>query len=154
MTAAGSPVLGARCPRAVRRDVPQAPARGQATNEALARELMTADLSRVHAMMRGTIADPLTAPEAARMAESIRAVFNANAKALKLLPTAGPRFSVRDWIEDGADSAEAGSILFISARYVDMSVLLAAAHALARHGDEHADDDAPHARSQVLVLRR
>jgi hypothetical protein len=37
---------------------------------------MTADLSRVHAMMRGTIADPLTAPEAARMAESIRAVFN------------------------------------------------------------------------------
>ena len=37
-------------------------------------------------MMRGTIADPLTAPEAARMAESIRAVFNVNAKALKLLP--------------------------------------------------------------------
>ncbi|MFN7101001.1 MAG: type IV secretion system DNA-binding domain-containing protein [Pseudorhizobium sp.] len=98
-------------------------AEGRATNEALARELMTADLSRVHAMMRGTIADPLTAPEAARMAESIRAVFNVNAKALKLLPTAGPRFSVRQWIEDGADSARSeGSILFISARYVDMSV--------------------------------
>ncbi len=54
-------------------------AEGRATNDALARELMTADLTRVHAMMRGTIADPLTAPEAARMAESIRAVFNVNA---------------------------------------------------------------------------
>ncbi len=89
---------------------------------------MTADLSRVHAMMRGTIADPLTAPEAARMAESIRAVFNVNAKALKLLPTSGHRFSVRDWIEEGAHEDEGtnakrrGSMVFISARYVDMSV--------------------------------
>jgi hypothetical protein len=46
-------------------------------------------------MMRGTIADPLTAPEAARMAESIRAVFNVNAKALKLLPTSVPLFGPR-----------------------------------------------------------
>jgi type IV conjugative transfer system coupling protein TraD len=92
---------------------------GRATNDALARELMTADLTRVHAMMRGTIADPLTAPEAARMAESIRAVFNVNAKALKLLPAAGPRFSVRQWVED--DDGK-GSVVFISARYVDMSV--------------------------------
>jgi len=79
-------------------------------------------------MMRGTIADPLTAPEAARMAESIRAVFNVNAKALKLLPTSGRRFSVRDWIEEGAHEDEgtnakkSGSMVFISARYVDMSV--------------------------------
>ncbi|MCB4860935.1 type IV secretion system DNA-binding domain-containing protein [Sphingobium sp. PNB] len=98
-------------------------AEGRGTNEALARELMTADLSRVHAMMRGTIADPLTAPEAARMAESIRAVFNVNAKALKLLPTSGRRFSVRQWIENGGHDAEGkGSVVFISARYVDMSV--------------------------------
>ncbi|AIT79240.1 type IV secretion system DNA-binding domain-containing protein [Novosphingobium pentaromativorans] len=103
-------------------------AEGRGTNAALARELMTADLSRVHAMMRGTIADPLTAPEAARMAESIRAVFNVNAKALKLLPTSGHRFSVRDWIEEGAHDDEgtnakrSGSMVFISARYVDMSV--------------------------------
>ncbi|PAL19372.1 type IV secretion system DNA-binding domain-containing protein [Sphingopyxis sp. GW247-27LB] len=103
-------------------------AEGRGTNAALARELMTADLSRVHAMMRGTIADPLTAPEAARMAESIRAVFNVNAKALKLLPTSGRRFSVRDWIEEGAHEDEgtnakkSGSMVFISARYVDMSV--------------------------------
>lgn len=74
-------------------------------------------------MMRGTIADPLTAPEAARMAESIRAVFNVNAKALKLLPTSGRRFSVRQWIEnDGHDAEGRGSVVFISARYVDMSV--------------------------------
>jgi hypothetical protein len=98
------------------------------TSVSSARELMTADLSRVHAMMRGTIADPLTAPEAARMAESIRAVFNVNAKALKLLPTSGRRFSVRDWIEEGANEDEganakkSGSMVFISARYVDMSV--------------------------------
>lgn len=92
---------------------------GKGTNEALASELMTADLSAVHKLMRGTIADPLTAPEAARMAESIRAVFNANAKALKLLPRSGPTFSVRDWVEA---EDRPSSILFISARYVDMSV--------------------------------
>lgn len=92
---------------------------GKGTNEALASELMTADLAQVHKLMRGTIADPLTAPEAARMAESIRAVFNANAKALKLLPRSGPKFSVRDWVEA---EDRPSSILFISARYVDMSV--------------------------------
>ena len=92
---------------------------GTATNEALAQKLMTADLTQVHAMMRGTIADPLTAPEAARMAESIRAVFNVNAKALKLLPASGPSFSLRSWIEEDDGT---GSAVFISARYVDMSV--------------------------------
>ncbi|OYZ12597.1 MAG: conjugal transfer protein TraD [Novosphingobium sp. 28-62-57] len=96
---------------------------GNGTNEALAKKLMTADLSEVHAMMRGTIADPLTAPEAARMAESIRAVFNVNAKALKLLPASGKPFSVRQWIEDDDDGSQGkGSAVFISARYVDMSV--------------------------------
>jgi hypothetical protein len=46
-------------------------------------------------------------------------VFNANAKALKLLPAKGPRFSVRDWTRG---VSEPGSILFLSARYVDMSI--------------------------------
>ena len=50
--------------------------RGQTTNLALSENLMTADLKRVHHFLQNTIADPLTAPEAARMAESIRAVFN------------------------------------------------------------------------------
>lgn len=94
-------------------------ARGQPSNDALAKELMTADLAAVHRLMRGTIADPLTAPEAARMAESIRAVFNANAKALKLLPRHGRRFSIRQWVESDGNE---GGFVFISARYVDMSV--------------------------------
>jgi type IV conjugative transfer system coupling protein TraD len=92
----------------------------RATNQALADELMTASLAHVHKLMEGTIADPLTAPEAARMAESIRAVFNANAKALKMLPTSGKRFSVKEWVH-GA-SCLPGAILFVSARYVDLSI--------------------------------
>lgn len=94
-------------------------AEGRATNAALSSELMTASLAHVHQLMQGTVADPLTAPEAARMAESIRAVFNANAKALRMLPVTGVPFSVRRWVE--GDCAEA-SFLFVSARYVDMSV--------------------------------
>ncbi|MCP5400751.1 MAG: type IV secretion system DNA-binding domain-containing protein [Novosphingobium sp.] len=92
---------------------------GDASNEALARRLMSADLAKVHAMLRGTIADPITAPEAARMAESVRAVFNVNARALKLLPREGARFSIREWVE--ADGGE-GGFVFLSARYVDLSV--------------------------------
>lgn len=92
---------------------------GDASNEALARRLMSADLAKVHAMLRGTIADPITAPEAARMAESVRAVFNVNARALKLLPREGARFSIREWVE--VDDGE-GGFVFLSARYVDLSV--------------------------------
>ena len=91
---------------------------GTATNEALARRLMTVDRSEVHKLMRGTMADPLTVPEAARMAESIRAVFNANESA-QAVASSGPRFSVRDWVKG---DCQAGSILFLSARYVDMSI--------------------------------
>ncbi len=92
---------------------------GRASNAALSAELMTASLSHVHKLMAGTVADPLTAPEAARMAESIRAVFNANAKALRMLPTEGARFSVRRWVQG---ECAAGAMLFVSARYVDMPV--------------------------------
>jgi hypothetical protein len=101
----------------------------------------------VHKLMRGTIADPLTAPEAARMAESIRAVFNANAKALKLLPTSRARASrsatgsrramKRTNAKDGLDPVHLGALR----RH---ERLFAAAHAVARYCDEHADDDAPH----------
>lgn len=56
----------------------------------LAKEPRTADLAAVHWLMRGTIADPLTAPNAARVAKSIGAMFNANAKALTLMPRRGP----------------------------------------------------------------
>jgi len=98
-------------------------AQGRGSNAALAQELMSADLSDVHELVKDTMAGPITAPEAARMAESVRAVFNVNAKALELLPTEGPRFSVREWIEQSAEKpAGRGSILFVSSRYVDMSV--------------------------------
>ncbi|MDK2766077.1 MAG: type IV secretion system DNA-binding domain-containing protein, partial [Sphingomonas sp.] len=78
---------------------------------------MTADLKRVHRFLQNTIADPLTAPEAARMAESIRAVFNTNAQVLRFLPDTGEPFSIRDWI---TGEKQPGSILFITSNYVDL----------------------------------
>jgi type IV conjugative transfer system coupling protein TraD len=92
---------------------------GTPTNEALAQKLITADLTDVHKLLKGTVAAQLTAPKAARMATSIRAVFNANAEALMLLPKHGPQFSIRDWVRG---ECERGGIIFISARYVDMSI--------------------------------
>jgi Type IV secretion-system coupling protein DNA-binding domain len=89
-------------------------AEGKATNQMLASRLMMADLKQVHKMLEGTIADPLTAPEAARMAESIRAVFNTNAQALRFLPEDGPRFSIKDWVQS---DDERSSILFISSSH-------------------------------------
>jgi hypothetical protein len=58
-------------------------ASGETTNGAIAHHLMSADLKAVHAKLANTIASPLTATEAARMAESIRAVFNTNAQAIR-----------------------------------------------------------------------
>jgi type IV conjugative transfer system coupling protein TraD len=94
-------------------------AEGRMTNDALYRELMTADLKHVHKLVERTLADPITAPEAARMAESVRAVLNTNAKPIRLLPSEGPVFSIKQWM---LGEAAEGSILFLSSRYVDMSV--------------------------------
>jgi type IV conjugative transfer system coupling protein TraD len=93
--------------------------RGQTTNADLADNLMTADLKRVHRFLANTIADPLTAPEAARMAESIRAVFNTNAQALRFLPDEGEQFSIREWI---CRPEKPGSILFVTSHYVDLTM--------------------------------
>jgi type IV conjugative transfer system coupling protein TraD len=90
---------------------------GQTSNRALAENLMTADLKRVHRILQDTTADPITAPEAARMAESIRAVFNTNAEALMCLPEDGECFSIKEWVKR---EDKAGSILFVSARHVDL----------------------------------
>ena len=90
---------------------------GQTTNLALAENLMRAPLKRVHALLKGTSAEPYTATEAARLAESVRSVFNANAEALASLPETGPAFSIRDWIRE---PHKPGSILFVTARHVDM----------------------------------
>ncbi|SEK02235.1 type IV conjugative transfer system coupling protein TraD [Sphingobium sp. AP50] len=91
--------------------------RGQATNLALSENLMTADLAHVHRYLSNTIADPLTAPEAARMAESIRAVFNTNAQVLRFLPEEGEPFSIRGWI---TGDRQPGSILFVTSHYLDL----------------------------------
>ncbi|WP_371424529.1 type IV secretion system DNA-binding domain-containing protein [Tardiphaga sp.] len=91
--------------------------RGLTSNLALSENLMTADLKRVHRFLANTIADPLTAPEAARMAESIRAVFNTNAQVLRFLPDEGEQFSIRDWI---TGEKKPGAILFITSNYVDL----------------------------------
>ena len=90
---------------------------GQTTNRALAENLFNAPLKRVSALMKGTSAEPYTATEAARLAESVRSVLNANSQALNNLPTEGPKFSITEWIRN-ADKP--GSILFVTARHVDM----------------------------------
>ena len=66
-----------------------------------------------------TIADPLTAPEAARMAESIRAVFNTNAQVLRFLPDEGRTYSIKDWM---TGDKKPGSILFITSNYTDLEM--------------------------------
>ncbi|GAO52977.1 type IV secretion system DNA-binding domain-containing protein [Novosphingobium sp. MD-1] len=92
-------------------------AEGKGTNTHLIRALMTATLDEIYARLKGTIADPLTSPKAERMANSVRGVFNAHAKALMFLPDEGNPFSIRDW---AAKSGERSSILFVTSRYVDM----------------------------------
>ena len=90
---------------------------GQATNQALASRLMMADLKEVHKMLENTVADPLTAPEAAKMAESIRAVFNTNAQALRFLPEGKEPFSIQTWIRN---DDKPGSILFITSSHNEL----------------------------------
>ena len=90
---------------------------GQATNQALASRLMMADLKEVHKMLENTVADPLTAPEAAKMAESIRAVFNTNAQALRFLPEGKEPFSIQAWIRN---DDKPGSILFITSSHNEL----------------------------------
>lgn len=93
--------------------------RGETSNAAIAHNLMTADLTRVHALLQNTIADPLTATQAARMAESIRAVFNTNAQVLRFLPDEGKPFSIVDWM---TRDTTPGSILFITSNHTDLTL--------------------------------
>src|SRR3546814_19109595 len=59
-------------------------------------------------------------PDAAKMAQSIRAVLNSHAESIRFLPHAGEPFSIKDWIK--RDNGEE-FILFITAQYahLDMS---------------------------------
>ena len=96
---------------------------GETTNGAIAHHLMSADLKAVHAKLANTIASPLTAVEAARMAESIRAVFNTNAQAIRFLPDpvpgGPPPFSIRRWVQD---APVPGSALFITSTHTDLTL--------------------------------
>jgi type IV conjugative transfer system coupling protein TraD len=94
-------------------------AAGKTSNADLASRLMMADLKDVHKLLEHTVADPLTAPEAARMAESIRAVFNTNAQALRFLPQDNPPFSICDWV---AKTDNPGSILFITSTHNELAL--------------------------------
>jgi type IV conjugative transfer system coupling protein TraD len=98
-------------------------ATGETSNGAIAHHLMEADLKAVHAKLANTIASPLTAAEAARMAESIRAVFNTNAQAIRFLPDpvpgGPPPFSIHDWMQK---EPVAGSILFITSTHNDLTL--------------------------------
>lgn len=98
-------------------------ASGETSNGAIAHHLMEADLKAVHRKLANTIASPLTAVEAARMAESIRAVFNTNAQAIRFLPDPTPEgpppFSIRRWIQD---TPVPGSILFITSTHTDLTL--------------------------------
>ena len=90
---------------------------GLTTNKALADNLIKTDIKRVNRILRDTAAEPLTSPLAAKMAESIRSVYAANAQALNSLPDDGEYFSIREWV---TNQEKPGSILFVSARYVDL----------------------------------
>lgn len=93
---------------------------GMGTNQALYDEIMTSVLPNLHALLEGTVAGPVSEPEAKRMAESVRATLNAHAHAIELLPTSGPRFSIRNWVQN--DDGE-GGFLFISATTTHLSTL-------------------------------
>jgi type IV conjugative transfer system coupling protein TraD len=90
-----------------------------ATNENLATKLMTADVETVYQFVKDTPAAAMSSPDSPKLADSVRAVFNANAQALLYLPKDGPQFSIRNWVREGKQD---GAILFISSRYVDLPV--------------------------------
>lgn len=90
-----------------------------ATNENLATKLMTADVETVYQFVKDTPAAAMSSPDSPKLADSVRAVFNANAQALLYLPKEGPQFSIRNWVREGKQD---GAILFISSRYVDLPV--------------------------------
>jgi type IV conjugative transfer system coupling protein TraD len=88
------------------------------SNKELAHKLMTADLSDLNALLKDTIAGPLTSLDAPKLAASIRAVLNTNAHVQRFLPEEGENFSIAKWIK--GDFVE-GSILFINSRHIDLA---------------------------------
>ncbi|MEO1489465.1 MAG: type IV secretion system DNA-binding domain-containing protein [Pseudomonadota bacterium] len=93
---------------------------GVRTNGGLAYFLMQSDLKTISRQLEGTLAGPLMSPSAAKMAESIRATFNANANVFRFLPEP-PKgedgFSINKWM---TQDIKEGSILFITSSHPDL----------------------------------
>jgi len=93
---------------------------GVRSNGGLAYYLMHSDLKTISRQLEGTIASPLMSPSAAKMAESIRATFNANANVFRFLPEP-PKgetgFSINQWM---TEDVKEGSILFITSNHPDL----------------------------------
>lgn len=95
-------------------------AKGDMSNGALAHHLMQAKLADISKELENTVAAPLVATQAAKMAESIRATFNTNANALRFLPDpeqGKQGFSIKQWMREDKGK---GSILFISSTHSDL----------------------------------
>ena len=93
---------------------------GVRSNGGLAYFLMMSDLKTIHAQLEGTIAGPMMSPSAAKMAESIRTTFIANANAFRFLPEPKPGeegFSIKQWM---SEDIREGSILFITSTHPDL----------------------------------
>ncbi|WP_103727322.1 type IV secretion system DNA-binding domain-containing protein [Novosphingobium sp. HII-3] len=94
--------------------------KGATSNGALAYHLMQADLKKISEELENTVAAPLVATQAAKMAESIRATFNTHANALRFLPDPMPGeegFSINRWM---AQEGDEGAILFITSSHPDL----------------------------------
>lgn len=93
---------------------------GVRSNGGLAYFLMMSDLKAIHAQLEGTVAGPMMSPSAAKMAESIRTTFIANANAFRFLPEPKPGedgFSIKKWM---TEDVQEGSILFITSTHPDL----------------------------------
>lgn len=90
------------------------------SNGGLAYYLMQADLKSISRQLENTVAASLVATQAAKMAESIRATFTANANVMRFLPepAAGEEgFSINKWM---TQDVQEGSILFITSTHPDL----------------------------------
>jgi len=92
---------------------------GRGTNKNLAEELLFAELQNLNLKLKDTLAEPLTATDAARMAQSIRAVLNTHAQTMLMLPDEGEAFSINEWM---TGDYVPGSILFITSNYSELGI--------------------------------
>jgi hypothetical protein len=130
-------------------------ASGETTNGAIAHHLMSADLKAVHAKLANTIASPLTAVEAARMADRSARSSTPMPRPSASCPT--PWRAAGAVLDPALGAGRAGSGLD-PVHHLDPYRSHAqprAAHALDGSGGQCADGDAAHPRSaDVVSLRR